>query len=235
MLAGLFLCFLQAPADSAELLQRVAARYSAFDQFLLEVRETSLRDGDPFRLIVHKRLAVAPDDRFLLEVRASAAHSIHSDGFTVRAFPPGSKEFVEQPLGGAAHQAVQAEIENLVRRFAALDRFAASARFLRSDKVKTASGHRQCAVIEVALRSSHTPGWRETLWIDPARALVLRSGFVPAAAFSVRVYREYLLPPGEESPGPALFVFTLPKGARPRPSPSAPSRRPSAAPGIPPA
>jgi hypothetical protein len=79
------------------------------------------------------------------------------------------------------------------------------------------------------------PGWRETPRIDPRRSFVLRSDLQPFGVSFNRVYRELLLPPGEQSSTDALFVFTPRTGARPQPSPSSPSRRPFEESGIPPA
>lgn len=229
-MAPALLALLLAPAlDPSALLQKVALRYAAFDSFLLEVRERRLPlDISPPDPVV-KRLAAAPEDHFFLEIRSAIRYSIVSDGETVRSGRHGAKVYFEEELGLDAHRQVEEEIETHVRRFALLSRVASAARYLRAELVKTSSGPVECAVIEILQRVQPAGGWRETLWIDPARALVLRSDFQPSLSSRARLYREYLLPPGLEPPGPALFVFTPRKGARPQPSPSSPFRLPSAA------
>jgi len=168
----------------------------------------------------------------MLEVDGATKYRIVSDCELVRSFEVGSRDYVEEDLGGPAHLEMDTELQQLVKRFTMLGRIATSARLLRTAKVKVQSRQVDCAVIEVAVESSVGPSWRETLWVDPLRLLILRSDLLSG---SLRTYREYLLPPDIQPPAPSLFVFTPRKDARRLPSRSFPSRRPFEGPGIPPA
>ncbi|MBI5282423.1 MAG: hypothetical protein HY858_12130 [Candidatus Solibacter usitatus] len=214
MTAALLAVVLAAPADVTELLRRVAARYAGLGEFLLEVKETSITAGQTPGDAVRKRLAVASGGRFFLELRTAIRFRIVSDGEMVRSFQVGGKKYVEEELHDAGHEQVQDEVRTLVERYAALERVAGFARLVKMQKVKQPTGAVECAVVEVSMGDSGETGWFETLWIDPGRALVLRSSARNAQFSPLSHYREYTLPPGVEQPGAALFVFTPRDGAK---------------------
>lgn len=218
MVAAIVAFLLAPPLDPAELLRRVAARYSAFDRFFLEVRESSYRGDILLRISVTKRLASAPGGRFSLEVLAIEPWRIVSDGAQVYGRQGKSKKYAREDLGGDMHQLVEGEIQTHIQRFAMLDRAIPSARFQRLQKVKLPSGPVECAVVSVSVKGGESAGWHETLWIDPVRSLVLRSDLAESQLPHMRTYREYTLPPGVEEPARELFTFQLHLNARPVPA-----------------
>jgi len=212
---------LAAPSDPEELIRQVALYYADLHEFVLQDRETRMAQGgisEPVR----KTLAAAPGSKLMLEVDGATKYRIVSDGERVRSFEVGSRNYLEEDLGGSAHHEMDAELQSLVKRFSMLGRIATSARLLRTGKVKVQSRQVKCAVIEVAVESSVGPSWRETLWVDPERLSILRSDLLSG---SLRTYREFLLPPGMQAPGPSLFVFIPRKDGRRLPSQPFPSRR----------
>lgn len=213
-------------ADAAELVKRVAAAYEALAEFDIVVREMAVRGAGGLMDPVEKRLA-ASGDRFHLEIRSAIRYRIVGDGKAVWSFRVGSKKYFEEEMGEAGHMQVDGETHALVKRYGMLAAVAGRAKWLRRERVKLASGPVECEVVEVGVESADGAGWKETLWIEARRALVVRSDLYEMGprSMGMRTYREYKVLPGERAVDGKLFEFNPAEGGRRLPS------RPPAFPG----
>ncbi len=201
------------PPDPSDLLRRTGETYFGLTAYSAALRVAGGQFG---RTAAETRVRIDAGEDREVRLELSTGRAWISDGETLWIWNAGEKEYRELPAAGPDMRWVRGELDKYVGRFAKLVTPPLLVEFVKWEEVKSGGARVRCAVIRLDSDPGQ-PVWRETLHIDPATGLVLRSLF-SQQRWDRETYREINYE-WLSTTGPASgveFRFTPPKGARRR-------------------
>ena len=211
------------PSDPEALLGKVSSTYELITQYHVDVNASLLESVASWR----ESLASSGSGRYRYESQTPGFTVVYvSDGHSSWAYRPELRQYTEDAPGTDRSRRAQetaSKVETmLLTRFRMLSKVPKEARILRQEDVQVdvMPGNKKgrkvrCLVLDI--KPTGGEHWTEQLWIDPDRALVLKSIFVEPARppflpsrSVLRVWNRLEIGPPDDS----VFHFTPPRGAR---------------------
>lgn len=160
----------QAAPDANELLRKTGERFYGLANFEVEIKAANLGDHPYERKL---RIALREDDSLLYDP-GTGSQWIVRDERLIRIHD-GNKEWTETAAEGPSLRSLQRWMEPYITRFEKLAGASFETEFVKWQELKRGSKKAQCAVIRLRPTTKAEGLWKETLWIEPATALVWRS------------------------------------------------------------